>query len=334
MAATLEVLDEVGRGGTCVVHRGVLRGEHGTGRPVAVKRLLPERRVDPTSVDLFVQEAKLATRLNHPRILQAFELRKDEDGYLLLYEWIDGCTLDAIPGPWSAGQVATVGRAVCEALSYLHTLRDGAIVHRDVSPSNVFITRAGGVKLGDLGVAYCVDSAGPVPQAITRGFGAPEQLAQGRVDARADVYALGKTLLTLTDDSKLIGVLERATQDSPEARFESADALSSSLGEASETVSPQEIAALLDAPAPRPVLDHAVRSILGGSLEPASEAQATPVEAPEPVARADTRSNVRANVRGEGSARWLGLAPWIAAALLTSAGVWWSQQRRPSAQPN
>lgn len=315
MTSNLEVLEEIGRGGVCVVYRGRLRGEHGTQRTVAIKRLLPERRNDPAAVDLFVQEAKLATRIDHPRLVHAFELRKDDDGYLLLAEWVDGCTLDRLPAPLSAPLVATIGQAVCDALEYLHQMPDGGVIHRDVAPANVFVTRAGEIKLGDLGVAYCADDPAVRPvRSATRGFSAPEQAATAAVDARADVYALGKTLETLTDDAALLSVLERATREDPNERYASAAALREALARFHARVPTAELARLVTArpEGSRPVLDSAVRSILSGATL-----------APEP-ARSEARRATLEPIPPPKPSRLFGLLPWIVAAGIASVGVYWS----------
>ncbi len=320
MAANLEVLEEVGRGGTCVVHRGLLRGEHGTQRTVAVKRLLESCRDDPAAIDRFVHEAKLATRFDHPRLVHALELRKDDDGYLLLSEWVDGCTLEQLATPVPPALVATIGQALCDGLEYLHELPGGAVIHRDVTPGNVFLTRTGEVKLGDLGVALCAsDPAHPKTRAITRGFGAPEQHEDAAVDGRADIYALGKTLQTLTDAPPLLDVLRRATREAKEERYATASEMRAALRGFHAPAPLTELARLVQArpESTRPVLDSAVRSILGGSQSalgpiPSSGARRSTVEPALPPR----------------PSRTIGLLPWAVAALLASVAVYFSVPTR------
>ncbi|MEM6730042.1 MAG: protein kinase [Myxococcota bacterium] len=327
MAAQLTEYEEVGRGGTCVVYRGVLEGEHGTSRPVAVKRLQPERRDDPTALDLFVREAKLGTQLAHPNVVHALELRKDENGYALLTEWVDGVTLEGLDAPLAWTQVAAIGTSLCEALDYLHRL-EGTIVHRDVTPSNVFLTRQGMVKLGDLGVA-CRPDDPDAPRVATRGFAAPEQIAGAALDARSDLFALGRTLQTLTGgvESPVLPILERATENNPDERFATAQemkrALESALNEHGERADARALAELVPDRSERPALDSAVRSILGGALDsPVHE----PVHEPdhEPAAGPRTTSETSGPPKRH---RWLALTPWLGAAVIASVGVYLATPR-------
>ena len=240
----------------------------------------------------FVQEARLALRLSHPHVVHALELVRDEQGYALVSEWIDGCSLAELferlgPLPWQA--LLFVGRSMAQALAYIHGLEreDGApagIVHRDVTPANILATTSGEVKLSDFGVAWCAGerASSLVAGAGTSGFAAPEQLARGAIDCRADLFGLGATLRALGDQlpSSLARVVERATSPAPQDRYASARELESAVVESAReekiTSEPRLLADWIAAagglPArrPPPSLDGAVQSILGlQSAEPA-----------------------------------------------------------------
>ncbi|MEE8410573.1 MAG: serine/threonine-protein kinase, partial [Myxococcota bacterium] len=308
MTERLRQLEIVGRGGMAEVYRGVLLGERGTRRDVAIKRLRPDLRNDSAAVELFVNEARLAVRLSHPNVMHALELARDDDGYALVCEWLDCASLVDLHhlfGPLPLAAVLHVGRSVCGALDYLHHLDggDGSVVHRDVTPANVFVTCRGQVKLGDFGVAWCRDESSfvEVKAAGTPGFAAPEQTAAGSVDARTDVFGLGASLAVLSEDppASLASVLQRASALDPTDRFDSAidfdDALAGVARELAVEVGPKALHSWLDAHGgiprrpPPPSLDGAVQSILSGVSglgdEPTTDEHRLLVPAPPPVRR-------------------------------------------------
>jgi serine/threonine-protein kinase len=264
------------------VYRGVLAGERGTQRDVAIKRLRAELRDDPAAVELFVNEARLAVRMAHPNVVHALELTRDDDGYALVCEWLDCVSLAELrerfgPLPWRA--VLYAGQSVCQALDYLHDLNGAGVVHRDVTPANVLVTSSGQVKLGDFGVAWCAVNQPlvDVQSAGTPGFAAPEQRGGALVDARADLFGLGASLAALANElpRPLAAVLERAGRVEPAERFESARAFEMALQEAAESlqtrIEPSAMRSWIDEHGglPRraapPSIDGAVSSILGGA---------------------------------------------------------------------
>ncbi|MFC1609718.1 protein kinase [Myxococcota bacterium] len=288
MSDRLKQLEMVGCGAMAEVFRGALVGEHGTSRQVAIKRLRPELRQDPAAVDLFVNEARIATRLSHPNVVHAHELTRDEDGYALVCEWLDCASLAELadkgiklPPP----AVVHVGRSVCNALQYLHKLEveDGSplgLVHRDVTPANVFLTRSGQVKLGDFGVAWCAGEATAM-QAVagTPEFSAPEQTEGNDIDSRVDIYGLGATLRAVSDTipEDLEEVLDRACAESRDDRFATANDFEAALYETSNhfsgTSASHHIAEMLANCGERVIrtttvakLDGPVQSILGDAL--------------------------------------------------------------------
>ncbi len=208
---TLQAL--VGRGGMAEVYRAVATDGPLGGRTVAVKRLRPELAGDPEYVALFAEEAAVTRRLRHPHVVEVLDAGIAAGTPYIAMEYVDGrnlreilarCAARAILLPVDFG--AHVAHAVALALEHAHGGRDDAgaplgIVHCDVSPSNVFISRHGEIKLGDFGVA--LHGAGTRPAAGGPGvFGkirylAPEQLRGERPTPRTDLFALGAVLFEL-----------------------------------------------------------------------------------------------------------------------------------------
>ena len=153
------------------VYKGRIQGPAGFERVFVVKRILPHLSEEPTFIKMFVEEAKLSARLNHPNIVQIFELGSVEGEYFISMEYIRGRdlaeTMRAIwkkMGPPRPEVVAYVGREACRALSYAHSLTDDhgrplGMIHRDVSPSNIMLSYEGGVKLLDFGIAKALGEA-------------------------------------------------------------------------------------------------------------------------------------------------------------------------------
>src|SRR5262245_11013644 len=199
------VYEQLGSGGMAYVHRAELVGEGGLRKPVALKRLHTESAADPDYVAAFVHEAQLAAKLRHPNIAQAYDLGKIDNTYYIAMELVPGPTLAQVMQAAADGAGAIplpialeILIQLCDALDHAHDLRDDGgnpldLVHRDVSPMNVIISRTGTVKLIDFGIAK-IRSARNVTQAgVIKGkhaYIAPEYLI-GQLDRRCDLFALG-----------------------------------------------------------------------------------------------------------------------------------------------
>ncbi len=204
----LGVLRRIGAGGMAEVFLAEKRGAQGTSKRVVVKRISPGQQRDARLYAMFVREARLATGLDHPNIVQVFELvDHPQDGLLLVMEYVEGADLahllrtakergETIP-PYVA---ALIAREVAKGLHHVHesTGAEGArleIVHRDVSPQNILLSRHGVVKLGDLGIATARlyrDATTGVKGKLR--YMSPEQIGGAPLDRRADIYALGVVL--------------------------------------------------------------------------------------------------------------------------------------------
>jgi eukaryotic-like serine/threonine-protein kinase len=167
-------------------------------RPVAVKLLHPELERDSSAVARFRREATSAAALTHPNAVIVYDIGEDSGRIFLVMELVDGPTLSDLlrPGRLRATEVAALGGAVSRALGAAH---DRDLVHRDVKPGNVLLTREGVAKMADFGIATALGDAQarlttPGMVVGTSTYLAPEQLSGEPVDGRVDIYSLGLVL--------------------------------------------------------------------------------------------------------------------------------------------
>jgi serine/threonine protein kinase len=211
---------ELARGGMGIIHLAEARGPGGFEKLVVVKELKRELAEDPVYTAMFLDEARLAARLTHRHIVQTNEVACENGRYFMALELLEGGSLHQIRTklglrglPVNLGLRALV--AVLEALEHAHALTDEdgcslGIVHRDVSPQNVFLTFDGDVKLIDFGVAKSADRRG---QAVTRvgvvkgsvPYMSPDHVDGSAIDRRADVFAVGVMLRELLVGERLWG---------------------------------------------------------------------------------------------------------------------------------
>jgi serine/threonine-protein kinase len=197
-----QLIAEIARGGMGIVHLAVAQGLARFSKLLVIKELKPEYVEDETFLEMFLEEARLAARLNHPNIVQTYEVGEEKRRYYLVMDYLDGVSLARVVRRNSPSFTMNMRlRVICEVLQgleYAHTLKDFdgsdlGIVHRDVNPSNVFITFDGQAKLVDFGIAKAIDSTIETRTGILKGkpaYMAPEQIA-GDADARADVFSAG-----------------------------------------------------------------------------------------------------------------------------------------------
>jgi serine/threonine-protein kinase len=199
------VYEQIGLGGMASVHRAEMQGIAGFRRPVALKRMLPWVAANDELVRSFVREARLASHLRHANVAQTLDLGKVGDTYFIAMELVPGKNLREIlqhclrvVGPMPLANAIAILSQIADALDYAHNLCDETgtplgIIHRDVSPSNVIVSEGGIVKLIDFGIAKAsAQSMQTMSRTIKGKFGymAPEYI-EGRIDARADLFALG-----------------------------------------------------------------------------------------------------------------------------------------------
>jgi serine/threonine protein kinase len=204
------LFERIGRGGMAEVYKGRIQGPAGFERVFVVKRILPHLSDDQSFIKMFVEEAKLSARLNHPNIVHIFELGAVEGEYFISMEYIRGHDLSETMraiwkalGPPRPELVAYIGREACRGLAYAHNLTDEngrplGMIHRDVSPSNVMLSYEGAVKMLDFGIAKALgDSAEATKSGTLKGkyaYMAPEQTEGDNIDHRSDIFAIGTVL--------------------------------------------------------------------------------------------------------------------------------------------
>jgi tRNA A-37 threonylcarbamoyl transferase component Bud32/CheY-like chemotaxis protein len=218
-----EIVDRLGGGGMGVVYRA---RDVKLDRQVALKFIAPELRRDSRAQRRFLHEARAASALDHPNICTVHEIAETEDGRLyIVMAAYEGETLRARidRGPLAAAEALHIGEQVARALAAAH---GRGIVHRDVKPDNVFLTRDGVVKLLDFGLARTTDSWASGAGAVggTVAYMSPEQARGTPATERSDVWALGVILFEMLAGSRpfnapdVQGTLERILTAEPDVR--------------------------------------------------------------------------------------------------------------------
>ncbi|MGA7836131.1 MAG: Stk1 family PASTA domain-containing Ser/Thr kinase [Acidimicrobiales bacterium] len=190
-----QVTHLIARGGMAMVYRAQ---DTLLNRAVALKILYPELSEDPLFVERFRREAQAAANLSHPNIVPVFDWGEDGETYFIVMELVEGVSLAEMlrnSVTLTASRSAQIVAQVAAALGYAH--RSG-VVHRDVKPGNILITRDGQVKVTDFGIAQAVSSEDHLAEAGsvmgTATYFSPEQAEGVAVDGRSDVYSLGVVL--------------------------------------------------------------------------------------------------------------------------------------------
>jgi serine/threonine-protein kinase len=199
---TARIVREIGRGGMGVVYEGY---QEGLDRPVAVKALDQKLVKSKEQLERFRREGRAYARLRHESIVQVHDLVEREEQLFLVTEFVDGADLARIltaGGALPADCVAVIGARVAEALDYVHY---NSLLHRDVKPANVMLSREGEVKLMDFGIAKGEDDPALTRAGMLVGspsYMAPEVLGGEVAGPASDVWALGVTLYELLTGEK------------------------------------------------------------------------------------------------------------------------------------
>ncbi len=199
------LLAPIARGGMAELHLAATDGADECTKIVAVKRVWPELAHERDFVTMFTDEARLAVRLNHPNVVQTFEVGRMGGRLFIAMEFLEGQTLNAILSRLRAPDLLSLPlrlKILSNVLSGLHyahelTAYDGTplgVVHRDVSPQNVFVTYDGSVKLLDFGIAKTLAAAHQTLPGVMKGrvaYMAPESVRGDMVDRRSDIFSVG-----------------------------------------------------------------------------------------------------------------------------------------------
>ncbi|WP_244219864.1 serine/threonine-protein kinase, partial [Corallococcus interemptor] len=208
-----QLVRKLATGGMAEVFLAKAAGPRGFEKTLVLKRILPHLAEDEAFVEMFLGEAQLAARLDHPNVVQIFDFGEVDGSYFLAMEYIDGPTLrrlikrsTELKQPLSPAVCAKMVASAAEGLAFAHELTDpetGAplgLVHRDISPENVLVSRQGAVKVVDFGIAKVAGQSHRTATGVVKGkiaYMPPEQLQAKAMDGRVDVYALGIVLYEL-----------------------------------------------------------------------------------------------------------------------------------------
>ncbi len=197
------LIERIATGGMAEVFKAKAFGIAGFEKIVAIKRIHPHLSLDQEFVNMFIDEARIASALTHPGIVQIFDLGKIDDTYFIAMEYVDGITLEKyIHSDVEQSEKLMLScyiiKEISSALHYAHTKKspDGTpmnIVHRDISPQNVLLSEDGMVKLTDFGVAKARLRISRTEPGMTKGkypYMSPEQVLGKQVDHRSDIFSL------------------------------------------------------------------------------------------------------------------------------------------------
>src|SRR5262245_2604642 len=197
-----ELVTLLARGGMAEVYLARMSGAGGFAKLLVIKKMLPHLSDDPAFVEMFLNEGRIAARLSHPNICQVYELGEADGDLFLAMEYLEGLAwselLPLLPrdSDHRLRCAATVVGQLCEALRHAHEFRDldgtaRPVIHRDVSPQNLFVTTAGVCKLLDFGVSKVLTEPSRTHTGMWKGklpYMAPERIRGEPADPRADVF--------------------------------------------------------------------------------------------------------------------------------------------------
>jgi serine/threonine protein kinase len=211
-----EIVRLLAVGGMAEIYLARVAGLAGFEKQVVVKRILPHLVLDPTYVEMFLNEARLAATLDHPNIAHVYDVGEDSGSYYYAMEYVRGADLrrllqatSATRSPIPLDCIAAIGLGMCAGLDFAHSHTDEegrslGIIHRDVTPSNVLVSYDGAVKISDFGVAKVL-AAEATKSGIKGkiGYMSPEQCQADSLDRRSDIFSIGIVLYELATGARL-----------------------------------------------------------------------------------------------------------------------------------
>lgn len=216
--SSYRITERIESGGMAEVFRGEAISVAGFKKQVAIKRVLPHLASNEKFIRMFLDEARLSARLSHANIVQVFDIGRVENTYFIVMELIDGVNLKHLVESlrnknraFPTALACHIAIKVCEGLQYAHHLHDSDnqdlhIVHRDISPPNVLISRQGEVKIVDFGLAKAAHSVEKTEPGVVKGkfsYLSPETAMGQEADSQADIFAVGIMLWEMLAGRKL-----------------------------------------------------------------------------------------------------------------------------------
>ncbi len=211
------VLDYLAEGGMGAIYLGKKMGAGGFEKQVVLKQLLPEFTQQPEFIDLFLREARLSATLDHANIIHTIDLVTAGDEHFIVMEYLDGADLRSILKKskfrgtrLSPSAGIYIARELLSALAYAHNKHgtDGKhlrLIHRDISPSNILISRNGEIKLTDFGIAKAATHNSVFYRVKGKvGYMSPEQARSESMDARSDLYSMAVCLYEMITAERLL----------------------------------------------------------------------------------------------------------------------------------
>jgi serine/threonine-protein kinase len=214
-----QITDRVDAGGMAEVFRAVAESLQGFKKNVAIKRILPNLTKNKKFIRMFLDEARLSLHLQHANVVQVFDIGVSEGMYFIVMEYVDGANLKTVVESLKRqGKRMRVAHSlylmmeVCKGLAYAHDVGDPetgkplGIVHRDISPPNILISKNGEVKLVDFGLAKAASQIEDTEPGVVKGkfsYLSPEAAMGREVDHRADIFAVGILLYELLTGKRL-----------------------------------------------------------------------------------------------------------------------------------
>jgi serine/threonine protein kinase len=324
--------DPIASGGMATVHLGRMLGPAGFSRTVAIKRLHPHHARDPEFVSMFLDEARLAARIQHPNVVATLDVVASHGELFLVMDFVLGESLSqllrgvrSVDGEAPLKMVSAVMGGVLSGLHAAHEARTERgdamdIVHRDVSPQNILVGADGVSRVVDFGVAKAVSRLQSTQDGQVKGklsYMAPEQLLRRKVDRRADLYAAGVVMwemvtgrkLFLTDDpgATIAAVLEGDVPRPSRLRAEVPSAMDAVILRAVATDPGDRYATALEfvealesasAPAPPREVAEWVKRVAGAKLKERSDLVAFMEQTPSDEASSAVTREIDALVRG------------------------------------
>jgi serine/threonine-protein kinase len=212
------VVEKLESGGMAEVFRAESEGLQGFKKQVAIKRVLPHLSEKKKFIAMFLDEARLSAQLSHSNCVQVFDIGVGDNAYFIVMEYVDGANLKAIAEGFKkqgkdfpVAGAAFIAHEICKGLAYAHEFRDPNgeslnIVHRDMSPPNVLLTKHGEIKIVDFGLAKASSQLEKSEPGIIKGkfsYLSPEAAMGQEVDARTDIFAVGIILWELLAGQRL-----------------------------------------------------------------------------------------------------------------------------------